>query len=113
MIKLLTRTSILFASAALFAAGLISQSNTEIKSVAPTSLTVIVDDSLASGPTLPPGDYDEDEDGGTKVASGPTLPPGDYDEDEDGGTTKVASGPTLPPGDYDDEDPDSGDTKVA
>ena len=57
-----------------------------------------VDDSLATGPTLPPDDYDEPE-GGTKVATGPTLPPDDYDEPEGG--TKVATGPTLPPDEYD------------
>jgi hypothetical protein len=107
MNKMLTNTTLLFAATALYAAGFIAQSTVAAgPSVAPTSLSVDFEGILASGPTLPPDDYD-DPNGGTKVASGPTLPPDDYD-DPNGGT-KVASGPTLPPDDYDDP---NGGTKV-
>lgn len=50
------------------------------------------DHTYGSGVTLTPDpSYD--------TASGPTLPPDDYDEPDD--KTKMASGPTLPPDDYD------------
>ena len=91
MTKLLARTSVLFTAAALFAAGLVLQSESGAK-VAPTSLSVFDTETLASGPTLRPGPYDEDDSGsgGTKIASGPTLPPGPYDEDDSGsGGTKA------------------------
>jgi hypothetical protein len=87
MRKLFASTTLLFAAATLYAAGFIAQSTASGTSVAPTSLSVDVEDTLASGPTLPPDDYDEPDDS-TKVASGPTLPPDDYDEPEGG--TKLA-----------------------
>lgn len=92
MKKLLSSLSVLFASAALFAAGILSQSQSEPNPAAPTSITVIVDHTLASGPTIPPGPWD--------------------DEDTGSGDTKIASGPTIPPGPWDDEDTGSGDTKL-
>ena len=106
MRKLFASTTLLCAAATLYAAGFIAQSTGTGTSVAPTSLSVPVDDTLASGPTLPPDDYDEPDDS-TKMASGPTLPPDDYDEPDD--STKMASGPTLPPDDYDEPE---GGTKL-
>jgi hypothetical protein len=102
MKKLFASTTVLFATAALFAAGVIAQSDTDVNLVAPTSLSVIIDYQTASGPTIPP--IDDDETGGTKVASGPTIPP--IDDDTTGGTK--ASGPTIPPID----DDETGGTKV-
>jgi hypothetical protein len=115
MKKLFSSLSVLFASAALFAAGVLSQSKCEPNLAAPTSITVIVDHTLASGPTIPPGPWDEEETGSgdTKIASGPTIPPGPWDEEETGsGDTKIASGPTIPPGPWDEEESGPGDTKV-
>ena len=92
MSRILASTSLLFASAALFAAAVVFQPTGAGNRVAPTSLTVIVEDKVASGPTIPPGPWDEDDDGsgGTKLASGPTIPPGPWDEDDDGsGGTKL------------------------
>ena len=114
MTKLLARTSVLLTAAALFTTGLMLQGDSS-KMAAPTSLSVMDDQTLASGPTIPPGPYDEEESGsgGTKIASGPTIPPGPYDEEESGsGGTKIASGPTIPPGPYDEEESGSGGTKV-
>lgn len=116
MKKLLSSLSVLFASAALFAAGILSQSRCEPNPAAPTSITVIIDHTLASGPTIPPGPWDEEEpnSGETKIASGPTIPPGPWDEEEpNSGETKIASGPTIPPGPWDEEEPNSGETKLA
>ena len=48
MKKLLSSLSVLFASAALFAAGILSQSRCEPNPAAPTSITVIIDHTLAS-----------------------------------------------------------------
>ena len=79
MKKILASTSLLFISAALYAAGFIAKATVAGQVVAPTSLSVLVDDDLRSGPTLPPDDYDFPE---TKIASGPTLPPDDYDYPE-------------------------------
>jgi hypothetical protein len=92
MKSLLASTSVLCASAVLFAIGVMSQSKSDTNLAAPTSLSVIVDHKLASGPTIPPGPWDEDDSGsgGTKIASGPTIPPGPWDEDDsDSGGTKL------------------------
>jgi hypothetical protein len=107
MRRILASTSLLFATATLYAVGFIAQATVTGDTAPPSSLSVDIDDSLATGPTLPPDDYDEPE-GGTKVATGPTLPPDDYDEPEGG--TKVATGPTLPPDDYD--EPEGGTKAV-
>jgi hypothetical protein len=82
----------LFAVAALFATGFLLQSEEKTHVSAPTSLSIFDLESFASGPTIPPGPYDEDDSnpGETKLASGPTIPPGPYDEDDSGsGETKI------------------------
>ncbi len=70
MKNLFARTSVLIAAAALFATGLALQSESHTNIAAPTSLSVIELDVLASGPTIPPGPYDEDDSssGGQKLA---------------------------------------------
>ena len=115
MTRLLTSSLVLFASAALFLAGVLSQADAAAPYVAPTSLSLIEDEQTASGPTIPPGPWDEEEEdeGGTKVASGPTIPPGPWDEEDEEEGTKVASGPTIPPGPWDEEDEEEGGTKIA
>lgn len=85
MKNLFASSTLLFASAALFAAGLLFQSRADEKLVAPTSLSVPVECVLGSGPTIPP--IDEDTSGETKVASGPTIPP--IDEDTSGETKRA------------------------
>lgn len=103
MKSLFANSTLFFASAALFTAGIAAQTNFYADPAAPTSLSMMIECQTASGPTIPP--IDDDETGGTKVASGPTIPP--IDDDETGGT-KVASGPTIPPID----DDETGGTKV-
>ena len=91
MTRILTSTAVLLASAGLFTASMIWQPGAAGTRVAPTSLTFMADDTLASGPTIPPGPWDEEDSGsgGTKIYSGPTIPPGPWDEDESGsGGTK-------------------------
>ena len=93
MKNLLTSTTAILASAALFAAGLMIQSGTRIESHAPATLPMCIEKKIASGPTIPPGPWDDDDSssGDTKVASGPTIPPGPWDGDDSGsGGTKVA-----------------------
>lgn len=85
MTRLFASTSLLIASAVLYAAGCIAQSTTEGTTVSPTGLSVFVEETMASGPTLPPDDPTDD--GGTHIASGPTLPPDD--PTDDGGTRVV------------------------
>jgi hypothetical protein len=102
MKNLLTSTTAILASAALFAAGLMFQSGTCTHLNAPATLPI--EKKLASGPTIPPGPWDgvDSNSPGTKIASGPTIPPGPWDDDDSGsGSTKVASGPTIPPGPWD------------
>lgn len=110
MKKIFASFSLLFASAVLFAAGVITQSQTQFNLVAPTSLSVLEDYSFASGPTIPPIDEDDTGAGGTHVASGPTIPPIE-DDDTGAGGTNVASGPTIPP--IEDDDTGAGGTNVA
>jgi hypothetical protein len=100
MKNLLTSTTAILASAALFAAGLMLQSETPMHSNAPATLPVSIEQKLASGPTSPPGPWDDDDtgSGGTKIASGPTIPPGPWDDDDSSsGSTKIASVPTIAP----------------
>ena len=90
MKRLLSSTTVLIASAALFAAGVMSQLTTRGQFAAPTSLSVFIEYDLASGPTIPPGPWDEESSNGeTKIASGPTIPPGPWDEEPSNGETKV------------------------
>jgi hypothetical protein len=107
MKTLFASSTLLLASATLFAAGVFSQSETITDFAAPTSLSVIVEHQAASGPTFPPID-EEETSGGTQLASGPTFPP--IDEEETSGGTQLASGPTFPPID---EEETSGGTQLA
>ncbi|HYI91993.1 MAG TPA: hypothetical protein VEX68_00475 [Bryobacteraceae bacterium] len=84
MKTLFASSTLLVASAALFAAGVFSQSETITDFAAPTSLSVMMEYEAASGPTFPPID-EQDLPGGTNLASGPTFPPID-EEDLPGGT---------------------------
>ena len=70
MNKIFARTSVWFAVATLFASGFLLQSKENTHPAAPTSLSILDEDTLASGPTIPPGPYDEDDDnpGDTKIA---------------------------------------------
>jgi len=96
MKTLLTSTTAIFASALLFAAGLIIQSGMSAHFNAPATLPTSLE-KIASGPTIPPGPWDDDDSssGGTKVASGPTIPPGPWDDDDSSSGTKIASGPRI------------------
>jgi len=91
MKRILASTAVLIASAALFAAGSMSKLSTQGEFAAPTSISIFVDHDLASGPTIPPGPWDEEGSGSgeTKIASGPTIPPGPWDEEPGSGETKV------------------------
>ena len=91
MKTLLSNTTVLLACAALFAAGLFTKSAVEADLVAPTSLSLIHEDQEASGPTIPPGPWDdEDTEEEPKIASGPTIPPGPWDDEETGEEPKIA-----------------------
>ena len=108
MKNLFASMTLLFAAAALFAAGVITKSDAR-NLAAPTSLSVLEEPQFASGPTIPPIDEDDTGAGGTNVASGPTIPPID-DDDTGAGGTNVASGPTIPP--IDDDDTGAGGTNL-
>ena len=89
MKNLFASMTLLFASAVLFAAGVITKSDT-MELAAPTSLSVLEEPQFGSGPTIPPIDEEDTGAGGTNlVASGPTIPPID-EEDTGAGGTNVA-----------------------
>ena len=73
MKTLFASSTLLVASATLFAAGVFSQSGTITDFAAPTSLSVIIDHQAASGPTFPPID-EQDLPGGTKPSLRSHLP---------------------------------------
>jgi hypothetical protein len=91
MATFLNNSKVLFVCAALFVFGTIAKSDAGANLAAPTSLSLMYQGEQASGPTIPPGPWDEEEgEGETKVASGPTIPPGPWDEEEGEGETKIA-----------------------
>ena len=92
MNSILTNIRVFGSVAALFVAA----TATQVWYGCPETTAVPQEITIASGPTLPPGPWDEGKE--VNVASGPTLPPGPWDE---GKEVNVASGPTLPPGPWD------------